>query len=138
MISRERATELRAAFDRGFAEPPPERAAARREVLRIRLAGELHVIPLAAIASIHLDLRVEPVPTASALLLGVATVRSSIIAVYDLRRVVGLPATAPPRWSVVAAGHERAFAFDGFDGLVRVDGDQQRHPIIDLGAIHVD
>jgi hypothetical protein len=130
-MTHDRAAELRAAFDRGFAEAPGGLAPERVELLRIRLADAAYAIPLSAIASIHVDLHVEPIPRTSDDLLGVAVVRGAIIPIFDLRRLAGASTDAKPRWVVLASG--RGFAFDGFDGLVRATG--RTDPVIDLVAM---
>jgi len=130
-MTRDRAAELRAAFDRGFAEAPPGLAPAHVELLRIRLADAPYGINLSAVASIHVDLHIEPMPRTSEELLGVAVVRGTIVPIYDLRRLVGVSTAGKPRWIVLASG--RGFAFDGFDGLVRATG--RTDPVIDLVVI---
>lgn len=139
-MTRDRAAELRAAFDRGFAEPPAEPTAAPIGVLKIRLAGEPYGVLVAQVASIHVDLQLAPVPSPVASLLGVAAVRGAIVPVFDLRALVGVSTANPPRWTVLATGLASGYAFDGFDGLVRttvaaagsiVDG-TDRFPALDL------
>jgi chemotaxis signal transduction protein len=117
---RGRAAELRDAFDRAFAEPPAGPRPAYRELLRVRLAGEPFALALAEIAAIHVDLEVVAMPATAHELLGVIAVRAQIVPVYDLRAVVGAPRELAPRWLVIARDAPAAFAFDGFDGLVRV------------------
>ncbi|MEO8844933.1 MAG: chemotaxis protein CheW [Kofleriaceae bacterium] len=139
-----RADELRAAFDRGFAEAPAVVAGAGYELLRIELGGEPYVVPLADVMSLHVDLRIVAVPATVPTLLGVIALRGAIVAVYDLRALLGLATTRAPRWIVLANG--AGFAFDGFAGHVRVDDVVVRgvvelagrlHPIVDLkGLLH--
>jgi purine-binding chemotaxis protein CheW len=142
-MTRDRAAELRAAFDRGFAERPASTGAASIDVLKIRLAGEPYGALVAHVASIHVDLRLAPVPSPVAALLGVAAVRGAIVPVYDLRALVGVSAAEPPRWIVLAVDLVRGYAFDGFVGLVRatavVAGSivhaGERFPAVDLTRI---
>ena len=115
----QRAAELRAAFDQAFVEPLPGAPAATRELLRVRLAGEPFALALVDIATIHVDVEVVAVPATAPELLGVIAVRAQIVPAYDLRAVLGLARELPPRWLVVARDAPAAFAFDGFDGLVR-------------------
>jgi len=137
-----RADELREAFDRGFAEAPAVAAGAGYELLRIELAGESYVVPLADVTSLHVDLRIVPVPATVPTLLGVIALRGAILAVYDLRALLGLATARPPRWIVVAKAI--GFAFDGFAGHLRVDDvlvrgvvehEGRLHPIVDLKGI---
>lgn len=115
----ERAAQLRAAFDRAFAEPLPGEPVATRELLCVRLAGEPFALALGEIATIHVDVKLVVVPATAPELLGVISVRAQIVPAYDLRAVLGLPCERTPRWLVVARDAPAAFAFDGFDGLVR-------------------
>jgi chemotaxis signal transduction protein len=138
-----RAEEMRAAFDRSFAEAPTERGRGI-ELLRIELAGEPYVIPLGDVASIHVDLKIVPMPATVPTLIGVIAVRGVLIAVYDLRALRGLSTESRPRWIVVADGV--GFAFDGFLGHLSVLGSLSRgvvehdgrlHPVVELkGALH--
>jgi chemotaxis signal transduction protein len=119
----ERAAELRDAFDRAFAEAPAGPRPAYRELLRVRLAGEPFALALVEIAAIHVDREVVAMPATARELLGVIAVRAQILPVYDLRAVVGAARELAPRWLVIARHAPVAFAFDGFDGLVRVAAD---------------
>jgi chemotaxis signal transduction protein len=140
---RDRASELRAAFDRGFAEAPVVEAGGGLELLRIELAGEPYAVALSAISSIHVDLRIVDVPATAPALLGVIALRGAILAVYDLRALLGLATARAPRWLVISNGV--GFAFDGFTGHVRVPDARDAngvvevsgrlHPIIDLGGV---
>jgi chemotaxis signal transduction protein len=126
-----RAAQLRDAFDRGFAAPVTPATAAQRDVLQIRLAGEPFAIALDQVASLHVDVKIVDVPALSRELLGIIAVRAHVVPAYDLRGVLGLDRALPPRWLVVARDAAAAFAFDGFDGLVR--GGTQLS-IVDLAA----
>jgi chemotaxis signal transduction protein len=135
-MSRDRAAELRDAFDRGFAQPPAGPAQAYTDRLRIRVGGAPYALPVAEIASLHVDLRIEPVPSGAATLLGVATIRSAIVAVHDLRALLGITGGGAPRW-VVLARDAVAFAFDSFDGLARVviGTVDKGYPVLDLSRV---
>lgn len=137
-----RADELRAAFDRGFAEAPAGDKRAALELLRIELAGEPHAIALADISSIHVDPKITAVPATAPELIGVIAVRGAIVPVYDLRALLGLATTRAARWIVIA--HGAAFAFDAFLGHLAVaeltvrgvvEHAGRNHPIIDLAAV---
>lgn len=114
-----RASELRDAFDRGFAMlPPPEPA--HSDVLCIRAAGQPWAIPLGDIASLHADVPIVALPTRAVELLGVATVRAAIVPIYDLAAVLDSPSTGAPRWVVVIRRAVAGFAFEGNDGHARI------------------
>jgi len=134
-----RATELREAFDRAFADAPAGERATVHELLQIELAGEPYAIALADIDSLHVDLAIVAVPARAPSLLGVIALRGAIVPVYDLRRLLGLAATRPPRWAVLVGGN--AFAFDHVAGHFSVaelpagrviQRDGRIHPIVDF------
>ena len=138
----ERALAMRAAFDAAFAAPPEAPPGATEAYLRVRVGGEPYAIALAEVAALHVDLHVVPVPSPAPELLGVAAVRAAIFPIYDLRRILGLPATAAPRWVLLARGGA-AFACDGFDGHAEAPagagqvvslGDRS-HPIVSLASL---
>lgn len=112
----DRARELHELFDRSFAAAPPAPEPPHVVVLRIRLGGEPYAIALSEIAALHADLATVRVPSPAPELLGVAAVRGALVAVHDLRLVLGIatPAASAPRWSVIADGV--GLAFDGLDG----------------------
>ena len=118
-----RAAQLRDAFDRAFAAPVAAASTAQHEVLQIRLGGEPFAIALEQVASLHVDIKITDVPGLSRELLGIIAVRAHVVPAYDLRGVLGLGRELPPRWLVVARAAAAAFAFDGFDGLVRTTVD---------------
>ena len=136
-----RATELRDAFDRAFADAPARERGAQYELLQIELAGEPYAIALADISSLHVDLAIVAVPARAPALLGVIALRGAIVPVYDLRRLLGLAATRPPRWAVLAG--DNAFAFDHVAGHFSVaelpagrviQRDGRSHPLVDFGV----
>ncbi|HEX9707391.1 MAG TPA: chemotaxis protein CheW [Steroidobacteraceae bacterium] len=120
-----RAAEFRAAFDRTFAEPIRIETARTTDLLAIRVAGDRYALALAQVAKLLGGPRVTPVPGPVAELVGIASDRSVIFPVYDLGRLLGREASeGAPYWIVVAAGPvAMGFAFDGFDGHVRVRND---------------
>ena len=125
----ERVLELRAAFDRSFAEPARLDVAVREEFLAIRLATQAWAIRLSEIAGLFVDKKITRVPGGHAALLGIAGFRGAILPVYDLAIVLGHPregvasVVATPRWLVVAAAAPVALAFDAFERQLRVRGD---------------
>ncbi len=119
----DRAAELRARFDRGFAEPPHPGAVATVDLLAIRLGGAPYALRLGELAGLFADRAVTPLPTEIPALLGVAGFRGAIVPVYDLRRLLGCAATAPPRWLVVTTQLAVGFGFDGLDGHLRIPVD---------------
>lgn len=129
----DRALELQAAFDRGFAEALRGPRAATTDLLRVRLDGAPYVVRLSEVAALHVDLPICAVPTPARELLGVAAIRSALVPIYDLRALLGAPTTHAPRWCAVHT--TVGFAFDGFDGLLRVETIPNNVPVLDLGAL---
>ena len=116
----ERAAELRAAFDGAFAAAPAPEAAPQVDLLRVRIGGEAYAIALAELAGFHADVRVVPLPSPAAELLGVAAIRGALVPVYDLRVVLGGARGPASRWLALAQGAPPlALAFDQLDGHAR-------------------
>ena len=59
-------------------------------------------------------------PGSAATLLGIAGFRGTIAPVYDLQKILGLGASQASRWLVIAAAAPVAFAFEVFEGQLRV------------------
>ena len=114
-----RDTELRDAFDRGFAAAPPPPAPPHTDFLCLRIGGEPAAVVLAEIASLHADLPIVALPTRAPELLGVAAIRAVIVPIYDLAVAVGATTTGAPRWIVLVRGGAAGFAFEICDGHAR-------------------
>jgi purine-binding chemotaxis protein CheW len=119
----DRAAELRRDFDNSFAAPPASEVAAKVGLLAVRLSGKGFAIRLAEIAGLFADKKITRVPGASAAMLGIAGFRGAIVPVYDLHCLLGEPAAKTARWLVQAATAPVAFAFDAFEGQLRVPPD---------------
>jgi chemotaxis signal transduction protein len=117
----DRAAELRNEFDHGFAVAPSAESTAVEDLLAIRLAGQGFTLRLSEIAGLFADKKITRVPGGSVSLLGMAGFRGAIAPVYDLQRLLGLAAAKTPRWLVIASAAPVAFAFEGFEGQLRVD-----------------
>jgi chemotaxis signal transduction protein len=120
-----KATQLRLAFDRAFAEPANTEMAAREAILAIHVGAESFAIRLSEISGLHADKKITPVPGGSSALIGIAGFRGTIVPVYSLRNLLGIAAPQstdgrPPRWMVVAAAAPIGFAFEGFEAQRRV------------------
>jgi purine-binding chemotaxis protein CheW len=135
----ERATELRQAFDRSFAETPVARATELDDLLDIRVALDPYAIHLDQVIGVFADKPVTALPGSFPELLGIAGFRGAIIPVYDLRTLLGYPRGGSQRWLILTAGETRiALAFDQFEGHTRVartaiaqdsGGETQRHHV---------
>jgi purine-binding chemotaxis protein CheW len=118
-----RAAELRRDFDRSFALPPASQTATKVGLLAIRVAGKGFAIRLAEIAGLFADKKITRVPGAAASMLGIAGFRGAIVPVYDLQCLLGAPVGKTARWLVHAAAAPVAFAFEEFQGQLRVPPD---------------
>lgn len=116
------ATELRQAFDRSFALPPPQAAQELEDLLAISVAGDSYAIRLAEIAGIVAGRTVIAVPATTSHLLGLAGIRGEIVPVFGLASILGYRlALDAPRWVILCAGAETiALAFGDLEGYLRI------------------
>jgi purine-binding chemotaxis protein CheW len=147
-----RAAELALAFDVGFAHAPQIAEPGQIDVLAIGLGNAPYALRLAQVAGLYPRRALAPLPSAVPELLGLVSLRASIIPVYDLAGLLGRPAQRAPRWLVLAASAPVALAFDTLDGyrrlapaaivtgpreagaeLARVD--EQLRPMVDLRVV---
>jgi purine-binding chemotaxis protein CheW len=116
-----RLAELRRGFDQSFAEPPPPTAGETADLLAVRVAGVGYAVRLSDTGGLFADRVVVALPTAVPDLLGVASFRGLVVAVYDLATLLGHPTATTPRWLVLDTGTPPlALAFDSVDGHLRV------------------
>lgn len=118
-----RVQSLREAFDRTFSQAPAGVAsAAARRFLGLRIAGDPFALSLADVARLHTGGTVVPIPSPSPTLLGIASVRNSLVAVHDLHLLLGYPAGGARRfWVLVRPGRPVGLAFAGLDGHFEAD-----------------
>lgn len=149
---------LRQAFDQTFAQAIDTSAPLMADVLLIRLGGQVHALRLGDAMHLHPMMAVTSVQGPLPELLGVEGFRGDVLPVYDLRLIMGTPATSPAQWCVVARHLPVALAFDGFERHLRCPADtlsvnadnnvaMQRHldgwlrtpqgtwPIVDVAAV---
>ncbi|HVU15212.1 MAG TPA: chemotaxis protein CheW [Phototrophicaceae bacterium] len=116
-----RALALRRAFDQTFAEAPAEVTASTQAFLAVGVGGDNYALRLAEVAELYADKKVVPVPSQSADLLGIASFRGSLVAVYDLRILLGYPVGLPPRWLILTARDRSiGLALDQLDGYLNL------------------
>ncbi len=118
-----KASELRHAFDRTFAEAQRFGTVAWEDLLAVRLGPDAYALRLSEIAGLFSDKKITRLPGRVPALIGIAGFRGAILPVYDLALLIGYPSTAAPQWLVMAASDPVAFAFDGFDGHLRLSRD---------------
>lgn len=115
-----RPEELRRAFDRAFSEPPVVTEESE-PLLAFRVAEAALTFRLAEIAGLFAERTVVPLPSHAREFLGILVLRRDVVPVYSLRALLGHTMTVgPPRWLVLARAAKVAFAFDEFDGYLRV------------------
>jgi purine-binding chemotaxis protein CheW len=123
-----RASELRLAFDRSFAQAPAGDSVPTEAFLAIGAGGDDYALRLTDISGLHADKKVTPLPSDVSELLGLASFRGALVPVYDLRMLLGYAAGPPPRWMVLVAPQTPiGLAFDCFDGHLRPSRDDLAH-----------
>ena len=129
-IERNKAAQLRQAFDHSFALPPSADSPEVQDLLMIRVAGDPYAIRLLDITEIVTGRSVVSVPTITPGLLGLAGIRGGIVPVFGLSSILGYgPDSGSPRWMVLCGAEEPiALAFSNFEGYLRLP----------TSALHVD
>lgn len=115
-----RAEDMRAAFDRTFAQPPVVSEATLDDLLLIGVAGDPYAVRLLEVAGVFAGRKVRWLPSSVPMFIGLVGLRGSILPVYDLRLLFGYQAMIPPRWLFIAASAPIVLACDRFDGHRRV------------------
>ncbi len=120
----ERAIAMRRDFDRGFAVPVHFDMTATENLLAIKVGTQCCALRLSEISGLVAAKKITRIPGATAALLGIAGFRGTIVPVYSVRALLGTAgdsaASRTPRWLVTAAAEPVAFAFEGFEGQLRV------------------
>ncbi|MGH8187268.1 MAG: chemotaxis protein CheW, partial [Steroidobacteraceae bacterium] len=119
----DRVAELRAAFDRSFAEAPSREVAALEDLLDIRVGTTPYALRVAEMSGLFADVKITPMPTRIPGLVGISGLRGSLLPVYDLRAMLGHTMDTNARWLAIAASVPLGLLFDRFEGHVRVRRD---------------
>ena len=120
----DKARVLAERFDQSFALPRSGAAPARQDFIAVRIRDDPHVLRLRQLAELRCGLAVTRLPGSPAELLGLANLKGAVVPVYDLGLLLGYPpGTMKADWYVLAAMAPVAFAFDAFDGHLRLSGD---------------
>lgn len=138
----ETASELRAAFDRSFAEAPSA-PVAYTEVLVLHAGGQPCAIARDALAALRTDLPIVALPSPAPALLGVTSVHGELLPVWDLGQLAHGAPVRGRRWCAIVRGEAAAFAFDRLDGHLRVAAPAGRviehagirYPLLALGDL---
>jgi chemotaxis signal transduction protein len=115
------AAALRETFDQSFAAPTAPVSERPVALLAIRVAADPFVLRLAEVAGLHKGLRLLPIPSPDARLLGIVALRGVMAPIYDLAALLQYAAAQSPRWIVLTAGpHPVGFAFEVFERRLQV------------------
>jgi chemotaxis signal transduction protein len=115
------AATLRRHFDEAFAAPASPITEPLEDLLAIRVGSDPYALRLSAIAGLHLGVKIVPVPSPVAQLLGIAGIRGMMVPVYDLAALLRYPPEANSRWFVLArAPQPVGFAFETFESHLQV------------------
>ena len=119
------AAELRLQFDNTFAAPPPGRAEGNESLLTLRAAGVALAVKTLHITAVAKPRRIVPVPTRVPVpgLLGITALRGTLLPVYDLAALLGLPAPVRESSWLMLTGPETpvGIIFDEFEGQIEID-----------------
>jgi chemotaxis signal transduction protein len=115
------AADLRRVFDQAFSEPPVRLAEESESLLAFRAGPEALAVRLSEITGLFKDRKIVRLPSPLVEFLGVAGLRHDAVPVYSLRSLLGGTGGEAPRWLITArAAHPVAFAFEQFEGHLRV------------------
>ena len=109
--------QLRSAFDESFAAPAASREH-HESVIQVRVGSEVFAIRTGHITGLVKSRKVVPLPSRIPELLGLAALRGSLIPVYDLAALLGIPpGVNGSSWLILVPGDTPiGLAFDGFEG----------------------
>jgi chemotaxis signal transduction protein len=115
------AQTLRRRFDESFAAPSGSNPESAEDLLAIRVGADPYVLRLSQITGLSAGLKIAPVPSPIASLLGIVGVRGVMAPIYDLGALLGYPRTAHPHWTVfVRAPQTVGFAFETFESHLQI------------------
>lgn len=95
------------------------------EVIRMRIGGEEYALPTACVREVLKRCDIAPLPGAPDYLAGVANLRGQIVAVFDLRRLLGLSVAVEPT-RIIVLGQDRiefGILAESVDSVELVPGD---------------
>ena len=115
------ASALRRLFDDSFAAAATAKSTRLEGLLAIRLGSDPYALRLSEIAGLHAGVKIVPVPSANAQLLGIVGLRGIMAPIYDMAALLRYPPAANPRWVVLARMSEPVgFAFETFESYLQV------------------
>ena len=115
------AAAMRRLFDDGFAAAAASGPESLEDLLAIRVGSDPYALRLSEIAGLHVGVKIVPVPSPAAQLLGIVGIRGIMAPVYDLAALLRYPPAPNPRWFILArAPQPVGFAFETFESHLRV------------------
>jgi purine-binding chemotaxis protein CheW len=115
------AAALRRLFDESFAARTESRPERLEGLLAIRVGADPYALRLSEIAGLHVGVKIVPVPTPAAQLLGIVGIRGMMAPIYDLAALLRYPSTVNPRWLILArAPQPVGFALGTFESHLQV------------------
>jgi chemotaxis signal transduction protein len=126
------AATLRRLFDESFAAPAAYRPERLEDLLAIRIGPDPYALRLSEISGLHVGVKIAPVPSPAAELLGIVGIRGMMAPIYDLAALLRYPPAANPRWFIFAhALQPVGFAIETFESHLQmprsslVNGDRE-------------
>jgi purine-binding chemotaxis protein CheW len=120
MTTGKTAAGMRGDFDQSFALARDTQGVTSKDLIGLELGTIAHAIRLSELAGLYAGRNVAPLPSTVAACIGIAGFRGSIIPVFDLASLLGLPRAPHARWLALAAGAPVAFSFAGVAKHMRV------------------
>jgi chemotaxis signal transduction protein len=123
LLTDNKISELRDAFDQTYAIPAVSQAAEQMEnLLSIRLAGIPYAIEVGEISGLVTDKKTAVLPSRAPELIGVAGIRGGLVPVYSLEALLGYSQDSrQARWLALCGSDEPVgLAFTDFEGYLRV------------------
>ncbi len=115
------AEALRRRFDESFAAPAGSKPQSVEDLLAIRVGADPYVLRLSQIAGLSASLKIVPVPSPIASLLGIVGFRGLMAPFYDLGALLGYQRAAEQRWTVfVRAPQTVGFGFETFESHLQI------------------
>jgi chemotaxis signal transduction protein len=110
------AAALRRLFDESFAAPAASLTEPLESFLAVRVGSDPYAFRLSEIAGLHVGVKIVPVPSPAAKLLGIVGIRGMMAPIYDLAALLRYPPATNSRWFVFARGPQPVgFAFETFE-----------------------
>lgn len=112
---------LRRRFDEAFAAPASSMTEPLEDLLAIRIGSNPYALRLSEIAGLYVGVKIVPVPSPVAQLLGIVGIRGMMVPIYDLAALLRCPPEANSRWFILArAPQPVGFAFETFESHLQV------------------